>query len=159
MTQSETPMRILKIKSCPTLSGKSTLTYHIGCNPQSAIHFRIHASTGGGTFSQEWIALKEIQQHLKKNTVGITSIVLYPLFRGKSVNTPSFLLAVMKHEGLVVPMKGKKRNHELTDPKPFLDQINKLIESDVDLDPKSKPRKAPIKKRTTPSKRRVTKRA
>ena len=43
--------RILKIASCPTLSGKSQLTYHVGCASDSAIRLRIYASIGGGTFS------------------------------------------------------------------------------------------------------------
>ena len=40
-TNSVPPIRILKISTCPSLSGQSTLTYHIGCNAQSGILFRI----------------------------------------------------------------------------------------------------------------------
>ena len=43
-----TSMRILKVASCPTSSGKATLTYHIGCNADNEIQFRIMANTGGG---------------------------------------------------------------------------------------------------------------
>ena len=142
-------IRILKIASCPTLSQSSTVTYHIGCSPEGDVFFRIWATSGGGTFSKEWISLKAVQQHLKKQSTDITSIVLYPLFRGKSVNTPSFLLAVMKEEGLVQTMKGKHRNHELRDPAVFMGSITELIESGVDLDPETKPQKRPIRQQTS----------
>ena len=152
--------RILKIASCPTLSGKSQLTYHVGCSSDGNIQFRIYASTGGGTFSQEWVAWKDIEKQLKKKTAGITSIALYALFRGKSVNTPSFLLSALKHEGIVSVMKGKQRVHELADPEPFLAEVKALAEAGTDLDPDSKPRKAPARKKkaaprkkTAPSRR------
>ena len=54
-------IRVLKIATCPTLSGKSQLTYHVGCTSDSAVEFRIYASNGGGTFSQEWVAWQEIR--------------------------------------------------------------------------------------------------
>ena len=142
--------RILKIATCPTLSGKSELIYHIGCTSDKATQFRIYASNGGGTFSQEWVAWKDIEKQLKKTSSGITSIALYPLFRGKSVNTPSFLLSVLKHEGILATMKGKSRVHELADPKPFLAEMKELM----DLDPDAKPRKTPVrKKKAAPRKR------
>lgn len=161
MNQLNKTVRILKIATCKTLSNKADLIYHIGSTSDNAIHFRIFAGNGGGTFSQEWISLETLQQHLKKQSEGITSIVLYPLFRGKSVNTPSFLLSVLKHEGLVDYMKGKRRQYECSDPKPFLEQVKQLIDSDVDLDPDDEPKNSPIKKRTpsTPTPKRKTKKS
>ena len=46
-------MRILKIASCSTNSGKTTLTYHIGCTTDKNIQLRVVANTGGGLFSPE----------------------------------------------------------------------------------------------------------
>ena len=57
------PVRIIKIASCPTLSQSSTVTYHIGCDAKGEVLFRIWATSGGGTFSKEWISLKAVQQH------------------------------------------------------------------------------------------------
>ena len=155
-------IRVLKIASCATLSGKSQLTYHVGCTSDGAIQLRIYASTGGGTFSQEWVAWKDIERCLRKQTSGITSIALHPLFRGTSVNTPSFLLSALKQEVVLVTMKGKHRVHELADPKPFLAQVKELLDAGTDLDPESKPRKAPAtkkkvapRKKAAPSSRRV----
>ena len=106
------------------------------------------------TFSQEWVAWKDIDRLLKKTSSGITAIVLYSLFRGKSVNTPSFLLSALKHEGALKTMKGKSRVHELADPKPFLAEVKELMEAGTDLDPESKSRKTPVRKRaSTPRKK------
>ena len=47
------PIRVLKEDSCRSLSGKSSLTYHVGCTAEFEVHFRLAASTGGGFFSDE----------------------------------------------------------------------------------------------------------
>ena len=93
-------MRVLSTGTCETLSGSSKLTYHIGCMPDGEIYLRVHGNTGGGFFSQEWISLQDILTALKKRPDGrpITSILLNPLFRGRSANTPGFLMAVLLHE-------------------------------------------------------------
>jgi hypothetical protein len=49
-------MKVLKTATCKTLSGKSTLTYQIGCSPESIIHLHIAKNTGAGFFSDEWVA-------------------------------------------------------------------------------------------------------
>jgi hypothetical protein len=144
-------IRILKKANCPTLSGKSKLTYHIGCTTDSKIFLRIHANDGGGLFSQEWVAWKEIQQVLSKvpKDNPITAVVLYRLFKGKSVNTPAFLLAVLKHEKLIQTVKGKKRSHELTDPKAFLARMDKLMASSATSKATGTARKTAKKARAT----------
>ncbi len=115
MTKAKTDddsMRDLASVTCDTLSGSSRLRYHIGSSPNSEIYLRVFANTGGGFFSQEWVAYQEIQYTLAKRTKDkpITSILLHPLFRGKSVNTPAFLLAVLVHEKLLRPIPGKLRS-------------------------------------------------
>ena len=93
---------ILKTAKCPTLSGKSTLTYHLGKSSSDELFVKVSANTGGGFFNEEWISLESIREALEKQTEEtITAVALYPLFRGKSVNTPAFLLAVLIQEGLV----------------------------------------------------------
>jgi hypothetical protein len=152
-------IRILKKANCHTLSGKSKLTYHIGCTAESEIHFRIHSNDGGGGFSKEWVAWQDIQQVLGKvpKDSPITAVALYRLFKGKSVNTPAFLLAVLKHEKLLQPMKGKKRSHELSDAKAFLTNMEKLMASSAT--PKATKtarkttKKAPARKKSSASRR------
>ncbi len=132
------PARILKIASCPSLSGRSTLTYHVGCTPESelpAILFRVFANSGGGFFSNEWVELSEIQQAFAKvpGEIAITAHVLSPLFQGKSANTQAFLFAVLKHEGLVSTLPDSKGRYERSDAGGFMAEVEALIASDVDL--------------------------
>ena len=145
-------LRILKKATCPTLSGKSKLNFAIGANEKGDVYIAVTGNDGGGYFSSEWVALKDIQQALSKNPEEITSLALYGLFKGKSVNTPSFMLAVLKHEKLVQPVRGKQRKHELSDPKPFMDRISDLMSANAK--PKTTRKKAAVKKKATPARTR-----
>ncbi len=129
----ELPLRILKIASCPTVSGKSTLTYHLGCTPESAIQIRLHGNTGNGFLNQDWIAWTAIQEKLELHSP-FTSQVLHALFSGKSLNSPGFLMAVLKAEGVVKASTVKGRCYELTKDAGFLAEIERLMASSVELD-------------------------
>lgn len=133
--QVEPAIRILKIATCPSLSGKSKLTYHIGGSAESEVLFRVYANTAAGYFSKEWVALTSIQQLLGKavKADAITSFALMPLFKGKSINTPSFLFAALMSEGLVKDSATVKRCYECTDGKKFFAQVDALMASGVDL--------------------------
>ena len=146
-------IKILKNDTCPSISGKSTLKYQIGCDADDAILLRITGSSGGGFFSNEWISFEKIRALLEEHPAEkpITSIVLYPLFRGKSVNTPSFLLAALVHEKLLRPMKGKQRCHEVGDMKIFAEKITKLTS-------RTSKKKAPVKKKRVAKKKTTAKR-
>ncbi|MDE2388820.1 MAG: hypothetical protein KGN35_07025 [Betaproteobacteria bacterium] len=115
------PVRILKTGTCPSLSGKSTLTYHIGRNAESEILFRVTANTGGGFFNDEWISFTAIEGVFDQQPKDkpIVSLMLYPLFQGRSMNSPAFLLAVLKAEGLVKSLDDKKRGYERIDSAEF----------------------------------------
>ena len=133
MSKSEdTNMKVLKSATCPTLSGKSTLTYQIGTSPESVVHLLISKNNGGGFFSDEWLALDDILDTLKKRPKGspVLSHFLTPLLKGKSVNTSAFILAVLSHLKLIRPLPKKKRQHELLDPMPFLDQVTQLMDAE-----------------------------
>jgi hypothetical protein len=158
-------MRVLSTGTCDTLTGSSRLTYHIGSLPDGEIYLRVHSNTGGGFFSREWISYQDIQQALKKGPAGkgITSILLHSLFRGKSVNTPAFLLAVLLHEKILRPMPGKLRRHEFLDDLAFMEKVDKLLSGGGDA--KGKPAKtagkparaAPKRKSSAPSPRKKSK--
>ena len=128
-TTSESAMRILKTATCPSLSGKSKLTYQIGCVGKSDLQVRISANSGHGFYSDDWVSLRDIQEVLDKAPSGepITSFVLNELFRGKSMNTPGFLFAALKQEGLVERSKDKQRCYGRLDPKAFMAGIKALI--------------------------------
>lgn len=111
---------IIKESTCKSSSGQSTLTYHIG-KDQSGIYFRIYGNTGTGFFSKEWISLADIQEAISKSDKPFTStVLLYPLFQRKSINTAAFLMAVLLDLGLV---KRSKRCYESVDPSAFMESI------------------------------------
>ena len=68
---------------------------------RSDIQLRIVGNSASGSFNRGWIDMQEIGSALEKRPRGasITSDILGPLFRGKSVNNQLFLFAVLKHEG------------------------------------------------------------
>jgi hypothetical protein len=118
----------IKKSTSKNLQGTATLTYHIGLDETSALYWKIHANSGNGMFSSEWVAFADIQQALDKwpKDSPIVSMALYPLFNGKSVNTPSFLLATLVKEGILEVVPGKKRHYQLGDAKAFLAEVDKL---------------------------------
>jgi hypothetical protein len=127
----EPPIRSVKIASCPSLSGKSTLKYNVGCTPDSTIYFRVFENSGGGFFSHEWIPLGAIQKALDKasSDTELTSFLLHPLFSGRSQNSPGFLLAAVKAEGLVRASTKKRRCYERADDSVFLAEVQAWMAS------------------------------
>jgi hypothetical protein len=145
-SSNQATIRIIKAASCPTCTAKATLTYHIGCNADNAIHFRVYSNTGGGLFSAEWVSLNAIKYALDNATQPITSFTLNKLFKGRSTNTPGFLMAVLKSEGLVRNLEGKIRGYEQMDSTAFMAEINALIALDVDIKVASNKTVTPITK-------------
>jgi hypothetical protein len=120
-------IRVLKSGSCPSLSGKSKLGYEIGCNPAAEIYLRIAKNSGKGYYSGAWVAWAQLHHVLgKPGGKPITFNTLGPVFQGKSINTAGFLLAVLKHEGLVQPSEEHRRCYERLDPATFLAEIGAL---------------------------------
>ncbi len=143
--QTESSMRILKSGTCPSLSESSTLGYYVGCDEKSEIYFRVFANSGGGFHSsKEWAALTAIGNMLASSS-NITSFTLHPIYRGKSLNNGGFILAALKAEGLVlasVSEDKKSRSYQLGNPEKFLAEVKMLIESSVNIDADSKPKRA-----------------
>ena len=142
----ESDIRILKVGSCLSVSGKSTLAYHIGCTAESDIQFRVYANTGAGFFSKEWLPLNTIQQAFDKGGKSFTSFMLTPLFRGKSQNNTAFLLAVLLEEGLVKPSKERRGGYECIDSSGFMAEVKALMDSKTALKADDKPSKSVKKK-------------
>lgn len=144
-TSNKPDVRVLKTATCSSLSGKSKLTYNVGgeenaegvCTSKSEIHFRIHANSNSGYFNGEWVGMSAIQPVLDKAKT-LTCFTLGPLFRGKSINTAGFLLAVLKNEGLVRAAKDDKRSYERGDPKAFLAGAKVLLESPAATKPRAR---------------------
>ena len=97
---------------CPSLSGRSSLTFAIGRHPVDAsLGLRIVANSGGGMFCDEWAEGRRIDEIVrgKSELIAQSFSVLHP---GRSVNTGGFVLAVLKHLGLLRISSENSRLHE-----------------------------------------------
>ena len=127
-------MRILKIGSTSTVSGKSTLRYQIACDPKLDIYIRIVENTAAGYFSDEHVSLKAIQEvFLKAGDKPISSFALFPLLIGRSQNTPAFICSCLLAEGLIQRSEQKPRCYVAADGKKFMAEIKQLIDAGTDL--------------------------
>ncbi len=138
------PVRVLREATCNSLEGSATLHYKIGLDEAGEIQLKIEKNSGGGFFSAEWVAFNAIQEAFTDwpEDTPINSMALRPLFKGKSVNTPSFMLAVLTAEKLLEPMPKRKRVHRATDPAAFLATVDEL-KKDAGINPAAKPKAKP----------------
>lgn len=118
---------VLKTSSCKALSGNGEISYQLSLSDKKELHIRIKANTGGGYFSDEYVSLGEIERILfsQSDTERLASVALQPIFKGKSVNTPAFLMAALRNEGFVKPIGELKRYHQCIDAKSFKALIKK----------------------------------
>ena len=130
-TNPESPpeIRVLKTATCPSLSGKSKLTFNIGCNPAGEIQFQVTGNDGGGYWNDDWVAQSSIQAVLDRLPKGspITSATFRSIYPSKSTNSPGFLAAVLRDIGLLQPCKDKPRCYELGSPNEFISEVNALL--------------------------------
>ena len=134
----ESTIHTIKTGNCSSRSGKSKLTYLIGADADSEIHIRIHGNTGNGFFNNEWIPLKTLLELLGKSGGAFTSFTLHPLLKGKSNNTPAFLIAALLEEGIIHRSLSEKRCYELSDVSVFMAKIKPLMEDKNDSKPSKK---------------------
>lgn len=129
---SPAPMRILKINTCPSLSGRSQLTYHIGCNAEGEIQFRVVGNSGSGQFNADIVSFNQIRKLLSEHPAErpMSSTILRPVFRGKSSNSPAFLFAALKAESIVLPGTDKDAGYLLGDIEAFTQAMNVLMATD-----------------------------
>ena len=147
----ESTILTLKTGNCSSRSGKSKLTYLIGADADSEIHFRIHGNTGNGFFNNDWIPLKTVLELLGKSGGAFTSFTLHPLLKGKSNNTPAFLIASLLEEGIIHRSVSEKRCYEMSDVSVFMAKIKPLMESKTVIEKESKPsKKKPVNETLIP---------
>ena len=120
-------IEIINTEKCKTLSGKSTLTYHLGRGKTDDLLIRIYSNTNEGFFSNEWISLNAILGILEKQgtDLSFTSFLFSGLYRGLSVNTPGFLVAALLNEKVLVLEKGKQRKYLFSSAAALLAKIDK----------------------------------
>ena len=141
LINNDTEVKVLKTGVCPSLSGRSSLTYHIGCRSDlldkagtefnDGVSFRIHGNSGSGLFSDQWVpatSLKTIfDKEMSKDAV--TSSSLNSVFAGRSVNTAGFILAVLKAEGLVIHMEDMRRYYQCVNADQFFVEMKILADA------------------------------
>lgn len=147
----ESTILTLKTGNCSSRSGKSTLTYLIGADSASEIHFRINGNTGNGFFNNDWVPLEIILELLTKAGGAFTSYALHPLLKGKSNNTPAFLIASLLEEGIIHRSVSEKRCYEMSDVSVFMAKIKPMMESKTVIEKESKPsKKKPVNESLIP---------
>jgi hypothetical protein len=103
-------IELVTAKKTKTLSGKSTLTYHIGKDEDANLYLRIWVNSSNGYFSNEWLAMTKIVEILnRQGTESFTGYVFKDLFSGKSVNSHGFIAACLVAEGVLAFAENKKR--------------------------------------------------
>ncbi len=138
------PIRVLKLGKCDSFSGKSRLTYQLGSKTGNDAYIRIIGNSGTGFYSQEWVSLDEIENICIKGKA-ITSWLLLPLFKCKSINTPAFLLAALHHEEVVQKGTKKKRTYEAAHPEYLRAEVKRLYAAGVNLQAGNAKKETPAK--------------
>lgn len=125
-------VRVLLAETCPSLSHRSTLTFQVGVRPDESIALRLTANSARGYFADDWAPWLDILDRLKQADC-ITGSTLQPMFLGKSINTGGFLLAVLRHFGVVRLDSDHGRGYVLANVDAFMERMAPLVASRVSL--------------------------
>ena len=101
----------LRTEQCLSLSGRSTLTYELGNDPQDRLHLRVTHNTGKGHHNPSWVAYDAVEPLLMAATT-LSASALAKLFAGTSVNTAGFVMAVLKHLGVLQAVTDKRHTYQ-----------------------------------------------
>ena len=97
---------------CPSISGRSSLTFAIGRHKETGeLHLRILCNTGKGMLFDGWAPAKDIDA-IVKGATELTAKSFHALHPGKSINTGGFVMAVLKDLGLLRANGENTRLHE-----------------------------------------------
>ena len=131
-------IRIIKKAECSKLLSTATgpLTYHVGCDDSDdSLHLRVTGNLGGGFFSNEWIAFPEILKRIQLPVAqkGFKAHLLKDLYVALGANNHGFLVAAMRSEGIVKPLKDTSLSSVSADPDGFVYAMKELADTGVDL--------------------------
>ena len=97
---------------CPSVSGRSILTYAIGRHNESGeLHLRIVDNSGKGMWFNGWAAAKDIDS-IVSGATELTAKSFHALHPGKSINTGGFVMAVLRDLSLIRANEENTRLHE-----------------------------------------------
>ena len=107
----DTIVSVIKSDSCESLSKKSMLGYQVGYSDEKDICIRIISNTAKGLFGKDWFLYSSIDVILREGTP-LKASTLSSLFKGKSANTPGFIMAILKHLEVIKLVEGSKHQYE-----------------------------------------------
>lgn len=117
VTKDELPAEIdliipLHEATCPSISGRSILTFVIGKHEVDGTwHLRIVGNSGKGMWFDGWASAVDID-NLVKGATALTAKSFHALHPGRSINTGGFVLAALKQLGLIRTNVENTRLHE-----------------------------------------------
>jgi hypothetical protein len=122
------PVRVLRSIECDSLSRMSRLTFQYGLRDDTEIVIRISANSGNGMFSDDWVRADDVLNVLRSpdNQEAISSLAFRPLYVGKSVNTPSFLMAALRHEEVITTHPTLRRAYQVLAVSAYEDRVRSL---------------------------------
>jgi hypothetical protein len=125
-------IRVLLVETCPSLSHRSTLSFQVGLRADDVLVLRLIANSANGMFSDDWATWPDVQALLVEGEA-LTFSTLQPLFAGKSINTGGFMLAVLRHLGVVVADAEAGRGYAVGNAGAFMERMQALAASKVSL--------------------------
>ena len=129
MTDIDNPeIQVLQSDQCPSLSGRSTLTFELSTDPAKRLHLRVTHNTGKGHHNPAWVAYDQIEPLLMQAPT-LSAAALATLFQGTSVNTAGFVMAVLKHLGAIEAIPEQRHAYRPTDTTDWKVRMRALIES------------------------------
>jgi hypothetical protein len=112
---------------CPSLTGRSVLTFQAGHDPQcNDPKLRIVRNSGRGMFCREWAPVALIDALLAAADP-VTARTFHEVHPGKSINTGGFVLAILKDLGVVQPKDDNTRHHERVEGVTVLQALSQRI--------------------------------
>ena len=146
--ETETPIEVDPIEAiykgeCPSLSGRSTLSYTIGRHTEDGtLHLRISDNSGKGMWCRDWASASAIQE-VVLGEGDLTAKRFHVLHPAKSINTGGFVLAALKDLGLIRANEENTRLHEHVPTMTFEKVV--MLRMGVSSEPASKPGRRKVK--------------
>lgn len=95
------PIETICIGECPSLSGRSTLSFAIGRHTEEGTLFlAVTSNSGKGMFCKDWASASAIQD-IVLGEDKLTAKSFHGLHPGRSINTGGFVQAALKELGLI----------------------------------------------------------
>jgi hypothetical protein len=136
-TPAQSGIRIIKKANCGLIAPSSTgeLTYNIGFDAKDkSFHFRVIGNSGGGYHSREWVSLDAIMEFIEAQPPGqpFKSLILRKVYVSTGANNYGFLAAVLRAEGILVPVPKKPFSHLAGDVAAFRKAMQSLLKTDLE---------------------------